>query len=86
MILEAVYEKLTSNEKFPEEAVAIQRCDFIKTVTLSDLEVLIDIIDEIGGVDIDLTSAEASVLGLSSSVNHLDGYRAMLYVRIRKID
>lgn len=59
--------------------------DIVNYVSLN-LGALIDIVDEIGGVDINLTSEEANVLGLSPGVNHLDGYRAMLYARIRKID
>lgn len=44
------------------------------------------IIDILGGVDIELTSAEAEVLGLSSGLQHLNGANALSYARIRKID
>ena len=45
-----------------------------------------EIIDILGGVDIDLTSAEANYLGLSAGVNHLNGENALSYARIRYID
>lgn len=51
-----------------------------------------EIIDILGGVDIELTSAEASHLNsnngwsLSAGVNHLDGEQALAYARIRKLD
>lgn len=44
------------------------------------------IIDILGGVDIELTQQEASVLGLSAGTNHLNGTSALNYARIRKID
>lgn len=45
-----------------------------------------DIIDVLGGVDIELSSAEAKALGLSSGMNHLNGDKALSYARIRSID
>ena len=45
-----------------------------------------DIIDVLGGVDIELSSAEANVLGLSSGLHRLNGDQALSYARIRKID
>lgn len=44
------------------------------------------IIDILGGVDIELTSAEAEVLGLSAGFQHLSGTNALRYSRIRSID
>lgn len=44
------------------------------------------IIDVLGGVDIDLTDAEAQVLGLSSGSQRLTGAQALSYSRIRMID
>ena len=45
------------------------------------------IVDAMGGVDINLTSAEARWMGgLSAGVNHLNGARALEYARIRKLD
>lgn len=44
------------------------------------------IIDIFGGIDIELTAAEAEVLGLNSGVQHLDGELALSYARIRSID
>lgn len=47
-----------------------------------------DIVDLMGGVDINLTSAEAKWMGdgLKAGVNHLNGERALEYARIRKLD
>lgn len=51
------------------------------------------VIDAVGGVDIELTKAEAKYLNkkfdswdLVAGVNHLDGKQALQYSRIRKID
>lgn len=46
------------------------------------------LIDKIGGVDVELTSAEARVVGDGAveGPNHLDGEHALKYARIRKID
>lgn len=49
------------------------------------------VIDLLGGVDINLTPAEAGVLNgaghsVSAGVNHLDGAEALTYARIRKLD
>ena len=48
----------------------------------------IDIVDILGGVDIDLSSAEAQVVGCGSSSGtyHLNGEQALAYCRIRKLD
>lgn len=47
-----------------------------------------DVIDLIGGVDIELTRAEASVVGggATAGVCHLNGEQALSYARIRKLD
>lgn len=47
-----------------------------------------EIIDLMGGVDIELTSREAKHLGggLKTGVNHLNGEQALSYARIRKLD
>ena len=52
----------------------------------ADFESFPEIIDSLGGVDIELTSAEAGVLKLSEGMNHLTGAQALSYARIRKID
>ena len=46
------------------------------------------LIDEIGGVNINLSAAEARVVGGGAveGDNHLDGTQALAYARIRKID
>lgn len=58
-----------------------------------DFDTFQDVIDAIGGVDIDMTSLEASTLNdwgvtvdLHEGRNHLDGYTALRYCRLRKID
>ena len=45
-----------------------------------------DIVDLIGGVDIELTASEARIVGVYEGVNHLNGEQALTYARIRKID
>lgn len=53
-----------------------------------------DVIDILGGVDIELTSAEANQInmytystgGMTKGMNHLDGGQALAYAQIRKID
>lgn len=48
---------------------------------------VVQIVDLIGGVDVELTSAEAASLGLSyGGVQRLDGQQALKYSRIRNID
>lgn len=44
------------------------------------------IVEAVGGVDIELTSREANKMGLSAGVNHLNGEKALEYARLRKID
>lgn len=45
-----------------------------------------DVIDALGGVDIELSSAEAKIVGVGSGMQHLNGTQALEYARIRKID
>lgn len=47
-----------------------------------------DIIDLVGGVDIELTAAEAGKVGggAKAGMNHLNGEQALNYARIRKLD
>ena len=47
-----------------------------------------DVIDILGGVDIELTAAEAKIIGdgAHEGVSHLDGDHALMYARIRKLD
>lgn len=47
-----------------------------------------DIVDLVGGVDIELTGAEARWMGggLKEGLNHLNGEQALEYARIRKLD
>lgn len=57
-----------------------------------DFDAFTEVVDIMGGVDIELTKAEASHLnkstnwGLTAGLNHLDGEQALAYARIRKID
>ena len=46
------------------------------------------VVDTIGGVDVELTSAEARIVGEGAvaGMNHLNGTQALAYSRIRKID
>ncbi len=47
-----------------------------------------NVIDTIGGVDIELTEAEAKIIGdgAKAGKSHLDGEHALMYARIRKLD
>ena len=65
----------------------------IADVTLEiDFEGFQNVIDHLGGVDIDLTDREADYLNnghgwtLHAGVNHLDGQQALAYSRIRYLD
>ena len=53
-----------------------------------DFEGFEDVIDILGGVDIELTAAEAKIIGdgAHEGVSHLDGPHALMYARIRKLD
>ena len=53
-----------------------------------DFENFKSIVDTIGGIDIELTSAEANIVGggAKEGVCHLDGSQTLTYARIRKID
>jgi len=57
-----------------------------------DFEAFIEIIDAIGGIDVELTEMEAWAIDkdhthhLSEGMNHLDGDLALKYCRLRKID
>ncbi|MBQ1955027.1 MAG: LCP family protein, partial [Clostridia bacterium] len=53
-----------------------------------DFEGFVDIVDTLGGVDIELTAAEARYMGggLVAGVNHLNGEQALAYSRIRALD
>ena len=46
------------------------------------------VVDALGGVDVELTSAEANIVGggAVAGMNHLNGEQALAYSRIRKID
>ena len=52
----------------------------------SDFEGFEKIIDTVGGVDIELTAAEADIVGASEGLCTLNGKQALTYARIRKID
>ena len=70
----------------------VYKMDIQRYVKL-DFFAISDIIDAVGGVDIDLTQAEADWMrsqGIhitkGAGVKHLDGAKALEYARIRKID
>lgn len=56
--------------------------DYI-TVEMAELEKIIDLV---GGVDIELTAAEAPYIRVPAGRNHLNGEQAVGYARIREID
>ena len=52
-----------------------------------DFDSFREIIDTIGGVDVELTAGEADKLGLPyGGMNHLDGEHALAFCRLRSID
>ena len=52
-----------------------------------DFDSFREIIDTIGGVDVELTAGEADKLGLPyGGMNHLDGKQALAFCRLRSID
>lgn len=53
-----------------------------------DFESFVKIVDTIGGIDIELSDKEASIVGggASEGLCHLDGAQTLTYARIRKID
>lgn len=67
VIPEAVYNELTSNRKFPDEAALIRECDFIKTVKIEDKR-LIDVFQKLSGLD----------LGESEAIIYSDEHKADL--------
>ncbi len=52
-----------------------------------DFEGFRALINQIGGIDINLTEGEAAIVGspATAGMNHLDGRQALIYARIRKI-
>ena len=51
-----------------------------------DFESFSQLVDAVGGVDIELTDSEAWALGLNTGWNHLNGADALRYCRLRSID
>ncbi len=47
-----------------------------------------NVIDTVGGVDIELTAQEAKIIGdgAKEGISHLDGPHALMYARIRRLD
>lgn len=51
-----------------------------------DFEAFKGVVNALGGIDIELTDAEAARLKLKTGWNHLDGAAALSYARLRSID
>ena len=68
LIPQAVYQELTSNEAFQEEAAAIRNCPFLEVVSISDGRV-VDILRRATGLD--LGESEAIIYAESSSADVL---------------
>ena len=64
----------------------------LKEYVTIDFQVLIDIVDILGGIELEITEAEAEFINsyseekVSEGMNLLNGEQTMLYARIRKID
>ena len=58
--------------------------DHYVRVTFSTVE---KVVDAIGGIDMELTKAEANALeGMQPGMNHMNGHQALAFARLRKID
>ncbi|MBR2422630.1 MAG: LCP family protein [Oscillospiraceae bacterium] len=58
--------------------------DHYVRVTFSTVE---KVVDAIGGIDMELTKAEANALeGMQPGMNHMNGQQALAFARLRKID
>ena len=58
--------------------------DYYVRVTFSTVE---KVVDAIGGIDVELTKAEANALkGMQPGMNHMNGEQALAFARLRKID
>ncbi len=51
-----------------------------------DFDTFSQLVDAVGGVDIEITDAESYALGVKPGWNHLDGKTALSYCRLRSID
>ena len=58
----------------------------IEDYVIINMNQLTKIVDLLGGVEVEITSAEAVKLGLPAGVVHMDGEVALAYCRIRSID
>lgn len=73
----------------PEWTIAAINYNFSLNITdyiAVDMDQLTQIIDLVGGVDLELSDAEASYLGVPSGKNHFDGTQTLSYSRIRYLD
>jgi len=83
----------------PELAVETLNKNFgltLKDYITVNFETLIDIVDTVGGIDLELTQEEADFINeystlygfpaLTEGMQHLNGWQSVLYCRIRKID
>ena len=58
--------------------------DYYVRVTFSTVE---EVVDAVGGIDVELTKAEADVLpGMQPGMNHMNGKQALTFARLRCID
>ena len=51
-----------------------------------DFDTFAQLVDAVGGVDIEISDAESYALGVKPGWNHLDGKTALYYCRLRSID
>lgn len=73
----------------PEWTIAAINYNFSLNITdyiAVDMDQLTQIVNLVGGVDLELSDAEASYLGVPSGMNHFDGTQTLSYSRIRYLD
>ncbi len=51
-----------------------------------DFWAFMDVVDALGGIDLELTDAEAARIGLRTGWNHMNGREALSFARLRSID
>lgn len=85
------YEKLNHAYAYDGPKGAVSALNFNLDLDITgyvkfDFDSVVHIIDILGGVDVNLSDAEASQIGVGAGLQHLNGTQALAYSRIRNID